>query len=102
MFHMTPSSTTTPLPPAALQQMLAAAFAGGTITVRDDTHLHEGHNREVNQYGGHYKIRLIWAGFAGMSRVNRQRLVQQALQQPWQAGRIHALTLQLLTPQEAA
>ena len=95
-------TTTTPLTPAELQQLLAAALPGSTVSVRDDTHLHADHNRDVNHHGGHYKVKIIWAGFAALTRVARHRTVQQAVSAAWAAGRIHALTLQLLTPSEAA
>jgi BolA family transcriptional regulator, general stress-responsive regulator len=95
------SSTTTPLPPEALHALLAAAFVGAEIAVRDDTHLHADHNEQVHHHGGHYKVKIIWAGFATMPRVARQRAVQQAVATAWAKGQIHALTLQLLTPETA-
>jgi BolA protein len=99
---MQASNTATPLPPGALHALLAAAFTGAQISVRDDTHLHEGHNQDVNHHGGHYKVKVIWAGFAGMPLVARQRAAQQAVREAWGRGQIHALTLQLLAPEEAA
>ena len=95
-------SNSGPITPAALQRLLAQAFSGALISVRDDTHLHEHHNAMMHHNGGHYRVKIIWAGFAKLSRVERQRTVQKAVQSTWDAGHIHALTLTLLTPEEAA
>jgi BolA family transcriptional regulator, general stress-responsive regulator len=92
----------TPLSASQLHSLLAAAMPGAEIKVRNDTHLHADHNAAVNHGGGHYKVRLVWNGFAGLSRLKRQQLVHHALAQAWQTGGIHALSLQCLTPPEAA
>lgn len=94
-------SNAAPLTPAELQTLLALAFAGAAISVRDDTHLHATHNEAVNHSGGHYKIKILWQGFAGLPRMARHRLVHKATEAARSAGRIHALTLILLTPEEA-
>jgi BolA protein len=96
------TSTALPLSLAELNALLAQAFAGAQIDARDDTHLHAGHNAQMEHSGGHYKVRMVWAGFAHMSRIARQRAVQRALAAAWEAGQIHALTLHLLTPEQAA
>jgi BolA protein len=94
-------NTATPLPPEELRALLLAAFGGSVVEVRDDTHLHADHNKDVNHNGGHYKVRIVWAGFAGLTRIAAHRQVQKVVAQAWGAGRIHALTLQLLTPEQA-
>lgn len=94
-------STAAPIPPAELRTLLLAAFAGSVVEVRDDTHLHADHNTDVNHGGGHYKVKIIWAGFAGLTRPAAHRLVHKAVAKAWGEGRIHALTLRLLTPEQA-
>ena len=84
-----------------LHEVLTQALPGAAVSVRDDTHLHAGHNEAVGHHGGHYKVKLVWAGFTGLNRLARHRLVHQRLTQSWQAGHIHALSLQCLTPEEA-
>ncbi len=49
----------------------------------------------------HWKARIVSAGFAGLGPLARHRLVNQALAEPLR-GPIHALTMELLTPDEAA
>lgn len=84
-----------PLSATALREMLLGAFPHATITVRDDTHLHAGHNAAVGHGGGHFKVHIVWDGFAALTRPQRHRLVHAALAEPWRHGRIHALTLKL-------
>jgi len=44
---------------------------------------------------------MVSAAFPGVSRVERQRLVYQALREEFDMG-LHALSLDLKTPEEAA
>jgi BolA protein len=90
-----------PLTATLLRTMLLAAFPDALVTVRDDTHLHSGHNDDVGHHGGHYKVHIIWAGFANMTRAARHRAVHGLLREAWAQQRIHALSLKLQTPAEA-
>lgn len=65
---------------------------------RDDSHLHIGH--AGNRGGGHYALTVVSAQFEGVSRLARQRMVQQRLQEAFVQGRIHALSLTAKTPAE--
>jgi BolA family transcriptional regulator, general stress-responsive regulator len=89
-----------PLSAAEVTALILAACPGANVQVRDDTHLHLGHNHTVGHHGGHYRAHVIWAGFTGWSRLQRHRHLQQAFAAFWANQRIHALTLQLLTPFE--
>lgn len=90
----------TPLSASQLHKQLAAAMPGAALTVRNDTHLHADHNAAVDHGGGHYKVQVVWVGFNGLSRVQRQQLVHRALAHAWRTGGIHALSLQCHTPAE--
>lgn len=48
----------------------------------------------------HFKLLLVSARFENLSRVARQRLVNEALKSEFQSGGLHALTLKTLTPFE--
>ncbi len=50
----------------------------------------------------HYQVRVVSGLFRGKSRLDRQRLVYQALDAPMKDGRIHALEIKAQTPEEAA
>lgn len=65
---------------------------------RDDSHLHVGH--AGNRGGGHYALTVVSARFEGVSRLARQRMVQQRLHDAFAQGRIHALSITAKTPAE--
>ena len=49
----------------------------------------------------HWQARIVSAGFAGKSLIQRHRLVMAALAEELK-GPIHALTLDVMTPEEAS
>lgn len=65
---------------------------------RDDSHLHIGHSG--NRGGGHYTILLISQKFHQLSRVQRQRIVQNLLADLFADKKIHALSIIAKTPDE--
>ncbi len=56
---------------------------------------------EVIGDGQHFQARIVSAAFAGKSRVQRHQLVYAALGERMREE-IHALSMQTLTPEEAA
>lgn len=89
----------------AIRDKLTAAFAPSLLEISDESARHAGHAGALRADGGigetHFHVRMVTAAFAGVSRVERQRRVHAALAAEL-AGGIHALSLQLLTPDEAA
>lgn len=89
----------------AIRQKLTGAFAPSILEVTDQSAAHAGHAGAKRPDGGvgetHFHVRLVTAAFAGLSRVERQRRVHAALSEEL-AGSVHALTLKLQTPEEAA
>lgn len=65
---------------------------------RDDSHEHVGH--AGNKGGGHYAVLLVSEQFEGLSRLSRQRAVQDLLAPLFAAGEIHALSISAQTPSE--
>jgi BolA protein len=86
---------------ARIEAAIRAAFAPTEILVQDDSALHAGHAGARPGGETHYTLRIVASGFAGQSRVARSRLVHEALAAEF-AGGLHALSLRLLTPDEAA
>ena len=86
---------------ARLEAVLSEAFSPALIRVQDDSALHAGHAGA--QPGGetHYSVLLVSETFRGMGRVARSRAVHAALQAEFSGG-MHALSLTLRTPDEAA
>lgn len=70
-----------------------AALSPTRLEVLDESESHRGHAgwREGGQT--HFRIRMTAPGFAGMSRVQRHRLVHETLGDI--VPRIHALALEL-------
>jgi len=84
-----------------IRQKLAQALAPSRLEVIDDSARHAGHAGA--QPGGetHFNVLVISDRFAGMNRVDRQRLVYGLLQQEL-AGQVHALALVTRTAAEQA
>ena len=73
-----------------------AALSPTLLEVIDESELHRGHAgwREGGQT--HFRIRMASPAFAGLSRVERHRLVNRTLGDI--VPRIHALALELSEP----
>ncbi|HEU4549343.1 MAG TPA: BolA family protein [Rhizomicrobium sp.] len=84
---------------------LTERFAPQDLVVTDESGRHAGHAgaRRADGTAGetHFHIRIVSASFEGVARVERQRRVHAALSAEL-AGPVHALSLMLLTPHEAA
>lgn len=76
-----------------------AALDPVLIEVMDESALHAGH-AGARGGGGHYRLKIVSSRFAGQSRIARHRLVFDAVGDLMQ-GRIHALPMNALTPEEA-
>jgi BolA protein len=68
--------------------------------LEDESGRHAGHAGARPGGETHYRLRIVSAGFEGLTRVERQRLVYQALRGEFESG-LHALSLDLKTPAEA-
>jgi BolA family transcriptional regulator, general stress-responsive regulator len=86
---------------AAIRRKLEHAFAPLELVIDDESARHAGHSGARPEGETHFRVRIVSPVFAGLSRVERQRRVYQALKEEL-AGRVHALALTTLTPDEAA
>ncbi len=68
------------------------------ISIVDESALHAGHPGAASG-GGHYRMTLVSAAFAGQPRLARHRLVYDALADLMHRE-IHALAMTLLAPDE--
>ena len=84
-----------------IQTALEAALSPATIEVVDDSAKHAGHAGAREGGQTHYSVAAVSPRFEGLSRVARHRLVNQALDAEFTGG-LHALSLVLRTPAEAA
>jgi stress-induced morphogen len=85
---------------ARMREVLTAAFSPVVLKVQDDSAKHAGHAGAAPGGQTHYSVLVVSEGFAGLSRVERHRRVNAALQAEFADG-LHALALTLRTPQEA-
>lgn len=66
------------------------------LGVENESHQHSGPATE-----SHFKVLVVADIFAGKSRIERQRLINDLLKDEFTSG-LHALTQRLLTPEEYA
>jgi BolA protein len=83
-----------------IHTVLTQTFSPAEIEVQDDSHQHAGHTGARPGGQTHYSVRVVTPAFDGLSRVARSRAVYAALEAEFGTG-LHALSLRLLTPQEA-
>jgi BolA protein len=84
-----------------IQAALSAAFPPAEVVVQDDSGQHVGHAGARPEGETHYSVSVVSPAFAGMARVERSRAAHAALEREFGTG-LHALSLRLLTPEEAA
>jgi BolA protein len=91
----------TPTGPVAaeIHQRLRAALSPQRLAVIDDSAKHHGHAGHDPRGESHFTVEIVSAAFSGKSRVQRHRLVNQALA-VLLAERVHALAIIARAPEE--
>ena len=84
-----------------ITQKLTAAFAPASLEVRDDSHLHQGHAGHRPGGETHFNVHIVANAFKGKSRIERHRMINEALLDELKGG-VHALAIQALAPGEHA
>lgn len=82
-----------------IEARLAGAFPSSRLDVVDESDLHRGHAGWREGGGTHFRVGVVSGQFEGLSRIERHRLVHQALADEL-AESVHALSLDLRTPEE--
>ena len=75
-----------------------AALSPTNLHIEDESHLHAGH-AGARSGGGHYRLDIVAAAFAGKNTVARHRLIYGALGDMMR-GAIHALSINAQAPQD--
>lgn len=78
---------------------LRAGLAPERLDIKDRSHLHAGHAGARADGESHFRLLIVSSKFDGVSRVARQRLVNDLLREEL-SERIHALAMKTLTPAE--
>jgi BolA protein len=81
-----------------ISERLRAAFEPTHLDVIDESHLHAGH-AGAKSGAGHYRVEIVSSRFAGLGRIERQRLVFAALESEM-GPEIHALSMKTFAPEE--
>ena len=86
-----------------IQEILETAFKPTLLEIVDESAKHANHAGRNGLPAGetHYQVRMVAATLQGQSRVARSRSVHEALDGEFKSG-LHALSLKLQTPEEAA
>ena len=73
------------------EEALKKSFPIDQLKIEDESHLHRGH---IGAQGvaGHYRIHIESPAFKGLNRVQKHRLVYDALS-AWMPKEIHALAI---------
>ena len=81
-----------------IEQLLTRAFEPQEMLVKDQSHLHAGHEG-AKEGKGHFDVRIVSDRFEGLNRIARHRLVYDALGDFMESD-IHALRINAISPAE--
>lgn len=82
-----------------IETRLRAALAPVRLEISNDSAQHRGHLGDDGTGESHFSVEIEAGAFTGLSRVQRQRLVNQALADLLR-DRIHALAIRARAPGE--
>ncbi len=80
-----------------ISEKLVEAFKPLELKVENESHHHSGHSGDDGSGESHWRIDIIAEVFAGKSRVERQRMINQALALELK-NNIHALAMSVKAP----
>jgi BolA protein len=84
---------------AIMTEKLTAAFAPVSLRVVDESHQHQGHAGHRPGGQTHYRVYIVAEAFRGKSRIDRHRMINQALARELAEG-VHALAIHASAPDE--
>ena len=90
-----------------MEDKLTKAFSPERLAIVNESHLHAGHHHHGSDHHGaydgtgetHFRVRIVSPVFAGMSRIDRHRAVNELLAAELKAG-VHALAIEPAAPGE--
>lgn len=93
---------------STIEAKLTAAFAPERLSVINESHLHAGHHHAESGHHAtfdgagetHFRVRIVSQAFAGMSRIERHRAVNDVLADELAPGKVHALAVEPAAPGE--
>ena len=83
---------------AQIRTELEKSFRPTELLIKDQSHLHAGHEGAKDGMG-HFDVTIVSEAFAGVNRVQRHRMVYDALGKLLETD-IHALRIKAFAPSE--
>lgn len=81
-----------------IREKLIVALEPTRLDVVNESELHAGHRGSPGTGESHFRLLIVSAKFAGRSRVDRHRMINEAL--TGEMSRIHALAISAFAPGE--
>ncbi|MDH4049158.1 MAG: BolA family transcriptional regulator [Gammaproteobacteria bacterium] len=81
-----------------IREAISARFSPSELSIKDQSHLHVGH-AGAKDGKGHFDLTIVSEEFAGVTSIQRHRMVYDALAQLLQTD-IHAVRIKALTESE--
>ncbi len=82
-----------------IETALRDAFAPQRLAVLDESAAHAGHAGHRGGGESHFRVRIVSMQFSGRSRVDRHRMINEALKPAFERG-VHALAIEASAPDE--
>jgi len=84
---------------AKIREALMIALRPTRLDVVNESELHAGHRGSPGTGESHFRVLVVSECFQGKSRIERHRMVHEALASEL-SGRVHALAIKALAPGE--
>jgi len=85
---------------ASIEKKIRDRLSPETVEIINESHLHAGHQESFDGSGEtHLRIKVVAEVFEGMSRVNRQRMINELVSQEIAEG-LHAIAMETKAPSE--
>ena len=85
---------------ATMREKLIEALQPTRLDLINESHLHAGHRSSPGTGESHFRLLVVAPAFAGKSRVDRHRLINEILAAELK-GKVHALAIKAYGPGEA-
>ena len=83
----------------SIRQKLNEALQPTRLDVINESHLHAGHRSSPGTGESHFRVLVVSPAFVGKSRVDRHRMITDALAAELKGG-VHALAIKAYAPDE--
>jgi BolA family transcriptional regulator, general stress-responsive regulator len=82
-----------------MREKLMVALQPSRLDVVDESHRHAGHHNSPDTGESHFRVLIVSNAFVGKSRLERHRMVNEALGDELKGG-VHAVAIKACAPDE--